>query len=241
MSVKHGRRDLLKLFGLGAAIVPAVASAGGVEMVTATPAELAAFPTGPGNFWFPDLEIVADWMYSKATVPKNQLPSEIPFFAHALGTPIVDELGRAGWADIANTNVWRANQLPPPCHFAIESLGVIFSPLVEPGLRSVFSERYAIELMLGNKTYFRAPIAACFDVSESRTGIGASVDPVEGQDANRVKYPVTALRASIPLNVPIVLEPLQEFSVRAVGTPFRPSGKLSLWVYLQGRHARGRH
>jgi len=227
-------------------MVPAVTADDPPELATIPAAEVPApapcfgSPFGPGLLTY---EIVPAWLYSQMVIDKNELREFIPFFGHAIGTTLPVGAGNAsalGWANISNTNMYRANQLPPPSYFLVEGIGVVFSPLVEPGLRSVFAERYTAELRVDDKIFFHAPVAMMFDVAERAGEIGPGEEWPEGRGDKvcAARYPVTAYRGCVPLDPPLILEPLRQFGVSLVGRPFRPSGKLSLWVYLKGRHAR---
>jgi len=86
-------------------------------------------------------------------------------------------------------------------------------------MRSSFAERYRLELWVGKKNYFRAPVAACFAVG----------------DMEAMDRPALGL---VQLEVPVIIANQMSFFATLDGKP-EYTDEFKLWVVLGNLHARG--
>jgi hypothetical protein len=127
-----------------------------------------------------------------------------------------------------DTNLLRANAMPAPECFLIQSVGMVFDPTSNPDDRELMVARTLIEIRLGQKIYFRRPLADCFTVSELSTTIASHQKPISGFAA---------------LDVPLLLQTQQQFSFnlffhQRLGAELI-RGPVDFWGVFRGRHARG--
>jgi hypothetical protein len=211
------RRDFLKVFGLGAVIVPN--SSLGADRSAA--AELVRIPEPaavPYGAW---VDVVSDWLYSGVEIKRNSMAGRYHLFCSPIGQLRAD----GGQVDFSDTNMLSSCHLPPPETFAITRVGVLFSPTTEPKLRALFAERYTLRLRIAEKSYFCQPVAAIFaEGKPSRRDAPASADD---------------LRGSLALDIPVVIPSQMQFSAELTGLPLNGAhGRLKLWAYLAGRMVR---
>lgn len=204
------RRDFVKLLGFGSAVVPTEVKG---EIVPQTLS--VSDPASLDRIWW---DIAEEWLYAGVQIPKNSMQSEYTLFQEVLGMPRLD----GTYTDTTWTNMVRAGELPPPTVYGIQKIGVCFDPRTEPALRSTFVGRYVLTVWIGQKRYFRAPLSAMFSVGEP----SLEVNPV---------FPV---KGAIGLELPIVIPSMMSFHVTLEGQPIQPHGRLKLWAYFVGRHAR---
>lgn len=207
------RRDILKLMGLTSAVV--IPSPGADPEVVTAP---AADPPAAGSYPYGAL-VRRLPLYSKLFIPRNSMKQMYTLFVESVGMPSAE----GGYVDLASTNMVLPSRLPPPECYAVERVGFIFSPTVERGLRAAFAERYFLEFQLENRIYFRAPIAALFDVSSSDDPAGFAVD-------------AKAIRGALPITPrPVLIEGSSQFCVTvATSRPLSVHGKVAGWAYLEG-------
>lgn len=141
--------------------------------------------------------------------------SEYQLFDYAFG----DRKRTGEQATTSDTNLWQRNKLDAPESFVVGSIGILFSPTTRPEVRASFAERYAMELWIGQKCYWRSPVADLFAVGE-----------IEALDRPALGF--------VKLDVPLLIVDQMFFSVRLQGTP-RSSDDLKLWAVLGNLHARG--
>jgi hypothetical protein len=217
------RRDALRLFGVGAAVV-ANSDSGAPEVFNAA-------DVGPGlsplSFSGNQYDTVAGLLYSQISIERNSMENQYTFFQLSIGSPD----GRGGYCDMAVTNLFRPGQLPPPDHFLVERVGVLFSPTMPRGLAASVADCFQFELRLGDKIFFRAPLAA---VSSMRN-LGS--DPLEvGVRLGDTSPPLGELG-----NRPLLIEPLNHFAAIVNGRKaLATHGKVVMWAYLSGKHLRSR-
>jgi hypothetical protein len=224
----NNRRNFLKALGVGAAIVPTVNGHELVKVDAVGPVPAPQFPateflSAPQLGGFQGV-VTSDWLYSMVEIERNQMQSRIVFFGDSVGAP---RANGKGYSTLTHTNLCRGFQLPPPEMFLVQRLGLIFPATTVPGLRSFFTDCYAADLQLGDTILFRAPVASMF----------CTLDPATFADG---RYPGAALRGSVELDIPVLIESLQQFSFYLSGTPIPVHGKVKVWAYLAGRHLRPR-
>jgi hypothetical protein len=111
--------------------------------------------------------------------------------------------------------------------FGFNRVGVFVSPGVACRLWAAFAERATLEIMVEQKVYFRAPLAALFDVREL------------SQDDGLYTVSADLLRGAVRLDLPVVIPAGMQFSgYLTVRDPFAVHGKIKLWAYLAGRSSR---
>ena len=217
------RRNFLKIFGLGTAVV---ASAKSIEKVEQSPEEVEPLITAGAKFnraltqkapfaW-PNSrshDVVSETLYSKLTIPKNTMESRYTLYDYAVGIPHTD-----GVHDLSDTNSYMPRRLCAPEYFCVKQLGIVFSSTTKRMLQYVFAERFSFSLWLHQKRYFQSPIAfaalrgdkfapsAMFDISD----------------------------------LPLIIPYDYQFHVElTTSRPIMPHGKIVLWSVLGGLMARG--
>src|SRR4029077_14808269 len=95
---------------------------------------------------------------SQFEIAKNGMVASYNLFGRYLGDG----------SDLSATNMKIANRLPMPSMFLVTRVGVSFSPKTEPGLRSAFCDRYAIQFQIENLTLGEKPLSLAFSVGEPR-------------------------------------------------------------------------
>jgi hypothetical protein len=232
---------LLKVFGLGAAVVPDI-SANGTTFETVTDPKPAP-PVGERRLqearsFVNAFDVVHEYLYSALEVGRQREPEGSVLVAPSgrhLDRRVIDckpmyELFRYAEGDypmelggrratVADTNIWQAGRLDAPETYAVGRIGILFSPLTRPEVRRSFAERYTVELWMGQKEFWRSPVAAAFAVGEMET-----------LDSPPIGW--------VNLEVPLMIVNQMTFFVRLVGTP-DPDDELKLWAVLGNLHARG--
>lgn len=238
---------LLKVFGLGAAVIPTI-SANGTTFETVTDPDPAP-PVGERRLqetrafierdYYHAFDVVHEYLYSALEVGRRREPQGsmlvepggvrfdrrvidsrpmYELFKYACGD-YPPELGGGKQATLTETNMCQAARLDAPETYAVGRIGILFSPLTRPEVRRSFAERYTLELWLGQKEYWRAPVAAAFAVGE-----------IDAMDSPPIGW--------CQLAVPLMIVNQMTFFVRLVGTP-DPDDELKLWAVLGNLHARG--
>jgi hypothetical protein len=216
------RRSFLKRLGLGAAIIPNTVGDAGADRSAAAETVRAPECEIPESGFL--TELTSDWLYSGLVIPRNSMRDSYYLFADALG----HAAPAGGQVDLSLTNMLRPCQLPPPHVFAFNRVGVFVSPGVACRLWAAFAERATLEIQVGQKVYFRAPLAALFDVREL------------SQDDGLYTVSADLLRGAMRLDLPVVIPAGMQFSGSLyVREPFAVHGKIKLWAYLAGRSSRG--
>ena len=124
----------------------------------------------------------------------------------------------------AETNSFQRNCLPPPETFCIQRVGVFFDPESDSRDRAAIARNFTAEFRIGDKIYFRCPVASMFEVSTIEAKNKAVIGGVD----------------LAPL--PLVIVPLQAFyfDLSSFGPQvFQISKPLRVWTYFEGQHARG--
>lgn len=215
------RRNFLKLFGVSSAAM--VTAAGNVETHTdatapavfadanAHPVFSPVHPSAPLHL-HAYLDVRPGLLYSGVDIARNEMQARYSFFG--------------GMSDAAPygvmTNMDMPYVLPQPCLFCVEKIGVAFSPNTKPELRNAIAARYALEFQVGQKIYYRSPLALLFAVTHSEP-------PVDLPDAAYTDIG----------DVPLIVEANQFFTATLHGEPLPSNGKARIWVVLKGRRAWG--
>lgn len=124
------------------------------------------------------------------------------------------------------TNLNGPQQLYLPESFLITALGVVFSPGCEKHTRDSFVDDFCLELWVGQKQYFRCPVAELFSTSD------------HGQ------YPTYAVKGKVSITPLPLLLSSHPYNARfytqfAGAYPHTPATHLRLWVTIEGVHVRG--
>jgi hypothetical protein len=237
---------LLKVFGLSTAVVPTI-SANGTTFETITDPNPAP-PVGERRLqemqafierdYYHAYDVVHEYLYSALEVGRRQEPqgsmlvepSGTRFDRRVIDCRPMYELFNYGLGDypaelggkqatLTETNLCQAARLDIPETYAVGRIGILFSPLTRPEVRRSFAERYAFELWLGKKEFWRAPVASAFAVGE-----------IDAMDSPAIGW--------CQLAIPLMIVNQMSFFVRLVGTP-DPDDELRLWAVLGNYHARG--
>jgi hypothetical protein len=91
--------------------------------------------------------------------------------------------------------------------------------------RSRFIESSSVEVWLGQKNYFRAPLSAMFAVGEPK---GAGPFP---------EFPVKGMIDIMPL--PLIIADQMSFWGQIVTKPYDYKSTMRMWLVYEGLHARG--
>jgi hypothetical protein len=148
------------------------------------------------------------------------------FFKYSVGMPnpyYTPWVTPGGTITRAETNMYQPCRLDVPEAFAIQRVGVVFSPMCDLWARTKLIENYCLTVWIGQKSYARLPLASLFSV-----GV-----PTDKQFHD---IPVKGMVDLEPL--PLLIENQVSFHATIDGTPFE-SGYLKLWVVYDGLHARG--
>jgi hypothetical protein len=124
---------------------------------------------------------------------------------------------------LTESNLCTPGHLEAPEQFAIKSIGLVFAPTTDRVDRELFAENYLLEFWVGQREYFRNPIAEIFSI-----GDGNLTDPMQ------------PLRASADLtDFPLMLNYDRDFYGIANGQPFTLRKPLKVWMVLRGLYMRG--
>lgn len=202
------RRSLLSLFGVSTAVV---ATAAGTEIIsdpTVRSLPDDCMEINPAYF-----DVRPALLYSGITIERNTMKSCYTFY----------DLTYDDNSSYAETNQEMSFRLAAPSAFAVHKIGVMFSPTVEPKLRSVFAERYSAHLWLQQRSYWHSPVAALFSVGD-----------IENADR-----PIYGLANVSNDQLPLIIEPNMHYSVTVQSARLlKVHGKIKLWVMMQGLLAR---
>jgi len=150
----------------------------------------------------------------------QRVDNTIPFFQYDRTVP---------WAVrpamYADTNLYQACRLYAPESFAIKQVGVDFSPTCDPKDRCRFIDHSAVEVWIGQKNYFRAPLSQMFGVGEP------------SWQRPFPEFPVKGMIDLLPL--PLIIEHQLHFWGQIVTKPWNYSKRIRCWLVYEGLHARG--
>lgn len=214
--MSEGRRHFLKLFGLSSAAV-ASTTLDGEQFEKIEDKSIQPHKQELGSYIPNLMDVRRGQLYSALTVMPESFNKRHTFFRYGLGAPNPYE---TPWAQmgsditLADTNMERGSSLPPPCSFAVERIGMLFSPACDPVARSKFIERYSLSVWIGNKT----------------------VDELEPNRVNP-KVPTSYMVDTTPL--PLILQTAQQFHAELEGSPFYVESSLRMWCVFDGMHALG--
>lgn len=161
------------------------------------------------------------YSYTRKTLTTGSVSPQIQFFHYDRWTPWEPSQE----ATLVDTNMYRPCMLTAPEAFAIQQVGIIFSPLCGSQDRSRFIETSTVEVWLGQKLYARYPLSMAFSIGEPK---GKGPFP---------EFPVTGMIDLRPL--PLILEHGLTFFGQIHTKPAEYSQKLRLWMVYEGLHARG--
>jgi hypothetical protein len=222
--MKQGRRGFLKLFGLStAAIVAAPVAADAEPTVEVIKSESPAPEVAARGFepYFDRdhtmlMDVRDEPLWSALRIEPNSMLGRYKLF---------QQTGAADGLTLGETNMLQAGKLPAPEMYCIKQIGFVFSPKTIPGLRSAFIDRYALQLNLGRKRYWEAPLSTVFSVAEpERDAKGFATLPDAG---------------FATLEIPLVIEHELYFNLELIGKPIHPCGKILGWGVFRGLHACG--
>lgn len=219
--VKEDRRSFLKLFGVSTAAIAAVPTLANAEpTVEVVKAEFphtqtTIQPTFPQLHYRNDFMDVRDEpLWSQLRIEQNSMQERYQLFQDTLGFDCT----------LAQTNMLQHGQLPQPETYCIKQIGFVFSPKTIPALRSAFIERYTLQLFLGRKRYWEAPLATVFSIGEP------------DRDKGFANFPDIGF---VTLEIPLVIEAGLYFCLNVSGKPIHPCGKITGWGVFKGLHAVG--
>jgi hypothetical protein len=227
-AMKQHRRDFLQLFGLSSAAVaaaPALASDDPtVEIINAAapPQFRSPLPSQfpPAREGFMDV-VLDESLWSQLCIEPNTMQDRYILFQNSLG----NRDSHGNYTSLAETNMRMAGQLPAPESYCIKQIGFVFSPKTISGLRCAFIDRYVLQLRLGSKSYWEAPLSTVFSVAEpERDAKGFATLPDS---------------SFATLAIPLVIEQALWFSLEVIGKPIHPCGKIIGWGVFKGLHAVG--
>jgi hypothetical protein len=205
------RRNFLKVFGLSTA---ALVSENG-DAVTVIDSNVKPIEnSGAYNYlWQDRYDVTPGCLYDHVRVERHTGPHRIQFFSD------VEASSKKCYND---TNLVRNQQLEPTCMFAIKKLGITFGPQTSEAIRDAVVKRYALELWLSQKNYFRAPLIEC-NTSEVFSSKGPR-----------------SVKALYALDIPIILSHHHSFYAHLVGQGLSYSNPaFDLWCVFHGLWARG--
>ena len=165
--------------------------------------------------------------------PGDELPEYLPMFIDSIG---MHAIGSYKVKTVADTNMVRGAQLPPPQEFFAERIMLLFAPNIEPeDQTALFS--WVWEFHLANKIVSRAPLAllpvtghvsTLFNDQQKRQG------PLNAAALRRNDLTIEPPYCA-PMYKPIHIPALCQFQMVLVGPPFRAKGKIELYVVLDGQ------
>lgn len=227
-AMKQDRRGFLKLFGVSSAaiaVAPSVASSdSSAEIERLVEASPAPIPTAESNLFvdatsfrkigYHTMDVRDEPLWSQLRVEQNAMQARYALFQEPMGMNVT----------LSQTNMHIAGALIQPEMYCIKQIGMVFSPKTIPALRSAFIDRYSLELRLGRKSYWRAPLATVFSVADPEGEKGFATLPDAG---------------FATLDIPLIIEAGLYFSLDVIGEPIHPCGKLKAWAVFKGLHAVG--
>jgi hypothetical protein len=206
----NDRRNFLKAFGLGSAVV--VGASGEAEVVRdpePAPKPQAGYAKDREQFgWSTD--VVSGVLFDRLDIEKNGLATRHQFFDR-------------GWQNgrgPEHTNVYAPCSLQAPEMFKVDKFGITFMPGIRNELRDAIIRRYTLTFWLGQKYYFRAPLVEAFG--------GPNSDPA------------TDFKTLYTLDMPIVIASGHYFMMDISSSdplPIHP--RLTMFGVIHGQHARG--
>lgn len=211
------RRSFLKLFSSATAAVAGVATIGVVPLQAARSRPRPKFPHAPGAI--PGfLEVRDHLLYDRIRFPEGMvLPESWQFFCHPIG---YSQPGSFRQRNFADTNMFRGNQLPPPCSMLVERILLMFDPGSDPRDVQAAVERFYFEFRLSDKVIARGPVALSASVgapegltftSGSRPTMwstGKNAAPGRGE-----RRPVSLIESECCVHItPVYIQPLEQFS-----------------------------
>lgn len=231
------RRNFLKLFGVTAAALPVMGTAGTtierIEEKQVSP----LVPYSP-SAWDERqyMDIQSAQLYSAMNFTEGA--THHSFFRDAIGVQAQWKQGEAVTLD--DTNMCMCSRLPAPEVFLVQKMGLVFSPSgvewdsgMQGAARSAFIESASISLWLGQKVFQRFPVASIFSVGGRRNA--GRINP---------EFPIAGMGT---LQLPVVIDNQMSFFVEvqhaySLGKfPYRDDRppRIRAWAVLEGLHARG--
>lgn len=210
-----GRRNFLRAFGIASVALPTVTLAG-TEVEVVNHPDVKPIQARTDRMYDHAFDVVTGQLYSARTLSEGRWISELSFF----------DYGIDGERTIADTNLHRAGSLWAPEMFAVQKIGMIFSPGADPVERSRFIDTFTLEFWIGQKMYWRGPLAQVFAVGERKS-----------DSPRNAEFPTHSM---IDMgNLPLVLDNQVSFHARLSGGSFYANSPLKMWTVLHGMHARG--
>lgn len=228
--MKQDRRGFLKLFGISTAAIAAAPTVAGAEpTVEVIRAETSAPPPLPGRAFEPyfdrertmAMDVRDEPLWSQVRIERNEMRGDYVLFQDSAGngSPMFPD-----GVTLAETNMLRPGCLPEPEMYCIQKIGFVFSPSTIPALRSAFIDRYELNLSLGRKRHWEAPLSQVFSVAEPER----KEDFAELPDAGFYR-----------LDIPLIIEAGLWFGLHLIGNPIHPCGRIKAWGVFKGLHACG--
>jgi hypothetical protein len=242
--MSDSRRFFLKSFSLGAAALATadglIAKAGGdLNVKPVRDAEIDAARARLKNHFAIEpaissyVEVRDHALYDVLRVPAGlQVPKYFPFVSAPVG---YNQPGTWSFKTFADTNVVRANQLPPPCEMYVERILFLLSDRMHPDDRDQLAMSYWWEFMLADKVVARAPLARC-----PVTGDLASI--IDFKREGEFNNPVARRRADVVIDSPycmhltrpIHIACMQQFAFNLYGREFATRGDVEMFALLDG-------
>jgi hypothetical protein len=247
--MSEDRRSFLKMFGLSSAVVATISVSKGTEIETISDPDAKPLarplvaeghyrlPLAEGqNTGFNHMDVVKGRLYSAqefqfvesdkwhpAHRPPGSIGSCIQFFHYGPYVPWVPN--NEQHATYMETNLYRAKTLDLPEAFAVQRVGLVFSPMCDPEDRARFIDQSELEVWIGQKNYFRTPLAETFAVGEP-----------QGQ-APFPEFPVKGMIDLTPL--PLIIANQMSFYGQVITKPWEYTKKIRCWLVYEGLYARG--
>lgn len=240
--MNESRRFFMKSFSVGAAALATadglVAKAGGdlnVNAVRTSEIDSAReklarhFTVEPALSTY--VEVRDHSLYDVMRVPAGiEVPDRFPFLSSPVGHNLP---GSWSFKSFVDTNLVRANQLPPPNEFYIQRILFLLSDAMDKADRDQLAMSYYFEVQLMDKIVARAPLARC-----PVTGTIESLVDFRREDG----FTPRAFRRNVVIDSPYCLHlerPIHipsmcHFAFNLYGRPFEARSNVEMYAVLDG-------
>lgn len=227
---EEGRRSFLRIFGLtGAAFATTAVDGTSIEIErdpdAVSIAERLKKQAIPHSSLIPNyLDVQKGRLYSAFEIYPDPATEQtrIICFSYGVGNAVP---WKTGYADYADTNMQKAQELCAPESFAVERVGIVFSPICDPEDRSRFIDSSSVNVWIGMKNYFRRPTSECFGT---------------GEPVLKERFPEFPTAGMVDLSpLPLALFCQQSFHGEIETRPANYKSKIRGWLVYDGLHARG--
>jgi hypothetical protein len=196
------RRSFLKLFSGATAVVAGVATVGVLPLQAARSRRRPTFPgvagARPGSVFF---DVRDHLLYDRIRFPQGMvLPDSWQFFCQPIG---YCQPGTFNQRTFADTNLYRANALPPPSSMLVERILLMFDPGSSDEDVAAAVKRFYFEFRLSDKVIARGPVALS-------ASVGSTDWLTTGRGARR---PVSLVESECCIHItPAYIHALEQFS-----------------------------